>query len=92
LSFKLPYTLGQEIFLRPPLTKTTEFEVKNSCKSVEEAKQTEFDSQFGHTKNFKNGVCCFPCFNAQHLIVAQRIKKQSVDYTSKHLLYFLFFF
>jgi len=22
----------------------------------------------GHTKNFeKNGICCFSCFNAQHL-------------------------
>jgi len=29
---------GQEIFLRPPSTKTTEFEVKNKCKSAEEAK------------------------------------------------------
>jgi len=27
-------------------------------------------------------VCCFSCSNAQHLKVAQRIKKQSVDYTS----------
>jgi len=26
------------------------------------------------------GICCFSCFNAQHLRVAQRIKKQSVDY------------
>jgi len=42
-----------------------------------EAWQTEFDSQLGHTKD-----CCFSCFNAQHLKVAQRIKKQSVDYTS----------
>jgi len=32
------YALGQEIFLRPPLTKTTEFEVKNRCKSPKEAK------------------------------------------------------
>jgi len=30
--------LGQEIFLRPPSTKLTEFELKNRCKSVEEAK------------------------------------------------------
>jgi len=35
-----------------------------------------------HTKGFKNGICCFCCFNAQHLRFAQRIKKQSVDYTS----------
>jgi len=35
----------------------------------------------GHTKDFKNGICCFSCFDAQHLRVAQRIKKQSVDYT-----------
>jgi len=32
----------------------------------------------GHTKDLKNSIC----FNAQHLRVAQRIKKQSVDYTS----------
>jgi len=25
---------------------------------------------------WKNGICCFSCFNAQHLSVAQRIKKQ----------------
>jgi len=36
----------------------------------------------GHTKDFKNGIYCFSCFNAQHLRLAQRIKKQSVDYTS----------
>jgi len=30
--------MGQEIFMRPLSTKTTEFEVKNSCKSLEEAK------------------------------------------------------
>jgi len=36
----------------------------------------------GHTKDFKIGFCCFFCFNAQYLRVAQRIKKQSVDYTS----------
>jgi len=36
----------------------------------------------GHTKDFKNGICCFSYFNAQHLSVAQRINKQSVDYTS----------
>jgi len=30
--------LGQEIFLRPPSTKLTEFEFKNGCKSTEEAK------------------------------------------------------
>jgi len=41
-----------------------------------------FDSQLGHTKYLKNGIGCFSCFNAQHLRVAQRIKKQSVDYTS----------
>jgi len=47
-----------------------------------EAWWTGFDSQLGHTKDFKNGICCFACFNAQHLRVAQRIKKQSVDHTS----------
>jgi len=36
----------------------------------------------GPTKDFKNGICCFSCLNAQHSRVAQRIKKQSVDYTS----------
>jgi len=35
-----------------------------------------------HTKDLKNGICCFSCFNAQHLRVAQRIQKQSVDYKS----------
>jgi len=30
--------LGQEIFLHPSSTKTTEFEVKNRCKCAEEAK------------------------------------------------------
>jgi len=45
-----------------------------------EAWYTEFD--VGRTKDIKNGVCCFFCFNAQHLRVTQRIKKQSVDYTA----------
>jgi len=36
----------------------------------------------GHTKDFKNDICCFSYFNAQHLRVAQRIKKQLVDYMS----------
>jgi len=31
-------------------------------------------------KTLKSGICCFSCFNAQHLRVAQRMKKQSVDY------------
>jgi len=35
---RVPCTLGQEIFLRPLLTKPTEFEVKNRCKIAEEAK------------------------------------------------------
>jgi len=34
---RVPCALGQEISLRPPSTKTTVFEVKNRCKSVEEA-------------------------------------------------------
>jgi len=34
----------------------------------------------GHIKDLKNGICRFSCFNAQHLRVVQRIKKQS-DYT-----------
>jgi len=40
------------------------------------------NSQLSHTKDFYNGICCFSCFNAQHLRVAQKIKKQSVVYTS----------
>jgi len=34
----VPYALGQEIFLCPLSTKFTEFEVKNSCKNLKEAK------------------------------------------------------
>jgi len=30
--------MGQEAFLHSPPTKTTEFEMKNRCESVEEAK------------------------------------------------------
>jgi len=36
---RVPCALRQEIFLRPPSTKTAEFEVKNRRKSVEEANQ-----------------------------------------------------
>jgi len=35
---RVPCALGQEIFLRPLSKRTTEFEVKNRCKSVKEAK------------------------------------------------------
>jgi len=35
---RVPCALGQEIFLRPLPTKTTEFDVKNRCKSEDEAK------------------------------------------------------
>jgi len=35
---RVPRALGQGIILRPLSTKTTEFEVKNWCKSTEEAK------------------------------------------------------
>jgi len=35
---RIPYALGQEIFLRPPTAKLTELELKNSLKSAEEAK------------------------------------------------------
>jgi len=35
---RVPCALGQEIFLLPPSTKLTEFELKNSCKNAEEAK------------------------------------------------------
>jgi len=45
--------LGQEIFLRSPSTKTTEFEVKNRYKSVEEAKQTEFDLVGSYQRHLK---------------------------------------
>jgi len=34
---RVPCALGQEIFLRPLSTKTTEFEVKIGCKSADEA-------------------------------------------------------
>jgi len=33
----VPCALGQEIFLRPPSTKLTKFELKNKRKSAEEA-------------------------------------------------------
>jgi len=33
----VPCALGQEIFLRSSSTKTAKFEVKNKCKSAEEA-------------------------------------------------------
>jgi len=36
---KVSCALGQEIFLRPPSTNVTEFEVKNRCKSAEKQKQ-----------------------------------------------------
>jgi len=35
---RVPCALGQEIFLQPLSTKTTEFEVKNSFKILEDAK------------------------------------------------------
>jgi len=35
---RVPSALGQEIFLRSPSTKTTEYEVKNRCKRTKEAK------------------------------------------------------
>jgi len=34
----VPCALGQEIFLHPPSTKLTEFELKNWCKSAKKAK------------------------------------------------------
>jgi len=36
----------------------------------------------GSYQRLKNGICYFSCFNAQHLRVAPRIKKQLVVYTS----------
>jgi len=44
-----PCALGQQIFLRLPpplLTRTTEFEVKNRCKSAEEAKAEHYYNYF----------------------------------------------
>jgi len=38
---RIPCALGQGIILRPLSTKSTEFEMKNRCKSAEEAK-TEY--------------------------------------------------
>jgi len=35
---RVPSALGQEIFLRPLSTKTTEVEVKNGYKNLEDAK------------------------------------------------------
>jgi len=35
---RVPCALGQEIFLCSPSTKLTEFELKNRCKNVKEAK------------------------------------------------------
>jgi len=35
---KVPYALGQDIFLRPPSTKLTKFDLKYRCNSAEEAK------------------------------------------------------
>jgi len=43
---RVPCALGQEILLRPPLTKTAKFEVKNSFKSVERANQNIHWSYF----------------------------------------------
>jgi len=39
---RVPCALGQEIFLRPLSAKTTEFEVKNACKNLEDAKFVYF--------------------------------------------------
>jgi len=35
---RVPYAMGQGIILRPLSTKTTNFEMKNRCKSAEEEK------------------------------------------------------
>jgi len=43
---RVPCALGQEIFLRLLSTKITEFEVKNRCKSVKEAKTEHYCSYF----------------------------------------------
>jgi len=39
---RVPYALGQGIILRPLSTKTTEFEVKNRCKSCGRSKNSTF--------------------------------------------------
>jgi len=31
----------------------------------------------GHDKDFKNGICCFSCFHAQHLKELHRRKRNS---------------
>jgi len=36
---RISCAMGREVFLRPSLTKSTEFEVKNRCKRAEEAKR-----------------------------------------------------
>jgi len=44
-SYRVPYTMGQEISLRSPSpssTKTTEFDVKNKYKSVKEVRAEHF--------------------------------------------------
>jgi len=43
---RIPCALGQDIFLRPLSIKTTEFEVKNRCKSAEEAKPEQIFQLF----------------------------------------------
>jgi len=47
------------------------------------AKHGRLDSLLGHTKDFKNDICCFSCFNAQHLRVAQIIETVSGLYVSE---------
>jgi len=52
---KVPCALGQKIFLRLPPTEIAEFEMKNRCKSAEEAKAEHLP------------VCCCCCiFNARN--------------------------
>jgi len=53
----------------------------NNAFFLEKTEKIFVDSHLGHTRYFKIGICCFSCFNAQYLRVAQRIKKQLVDYT-----------
>jgi len=81
----VPYALGLDIFLRPPSTNTTEFKVKIRCKIAKEAKQTEF--------GFQTLKMVFVASLAVTLSIKSCVEdKETVSYTSEHLLYFFCFF
>jgi len=56
--------------------------MKNICSVRLRSKVDWVSFSVGSNKSSENHICCFSCFNAQHLRVAQKVKKQSVDYTS----------